>query len=214
VSSRGRSRAHRALSALATTVMIAALLLAAAMIVPTLLGFERYVIVSGSMVPAIPVGAVVYDEVVPVDDIEIGDIITFVPPPEYGIDDPVTHRVVQITFAGKQSSHPGQRVFQTKGDANEDVDPWQMLLDGPEQARYVDHIPYVGYFYMALQMRWVQVLVIAVPAIALAVYIVVGLWRVSGSGVREQRLSEQAQAGEQPTGHRGEQGPAAQEVAP
>ena len=53
-------------------------------------------IVSGSMEPAIPTGSVVYDEVVPVEDLEVGDVITFVPPPEYGIAEPVTHRIVEI----------------------------------------------------------------------------------------------------------------------
>ena len=113
---------------------------------------------------------------------------------EYGIDDPVTHRVVKITVAGKKSSHPGQRIFQTKGDANDDIDEWQMVLDGPDQARYVRHVPYVGYVYMALQVRWVQVLLIAIPSIALILYIIVTLWRVSGDGVREQRRREQEQA--------------------
>ncbi len=197
MSDRTHPMRRRVVSILTTVVMVAALLLAALMVVPTLLGFERYVIVSGSMVPTIPVGSVVYDEVVPVGDIEVGDIITFVPPPEYGIDDPVTHRVVKITSAGKNSSHPGERIFQTKGDANEDVDPWEMVLDGPDQARYVRHIPYVGYVYMALQVRWVQVVAIAIPSIALIVYIIVTLWRVSGDGVREQRR-EQDQAGQDP----------------
>jgi signal peptidase len=174
--------------------MVVALLVAGLLILPTLLGYERYVIVSGSMVPTIPVWSVVYDEVVPVGDIETGDIITFVPPQEYGIDDPVTHRVVKITVAGENSSHPGQRLFQTKGDANDDVDAWQMVLDGPDQARYVRHIPYVGYIYMALQVRWVQVLVIVIPSIALIIYILVTLWRASGDGVREQRRREQERA--------------------
>ena len=40
------------------------------------------------MEPTIPVGSVIYDEVVPVDQIEVGDIITFVPPPEYGVGRP------------------------------------------------------------------------------------------------------------------------------
>src|SRR5207342_3785922 len=125
------------------------------MVLPTLLGYELYVIVSGSMEPTIPVGAVVYDEVVPVDDLEPGDVITFVPPPEYGIDDPVTHRIIKISIAGENTSHPGARLFQTKGDANNDPDAWEMVLNGPEQARYVRHIPYVGYVYMALHVRWV-----------------------------------------------------------
>lgn len=188
---------RRAVSALTTTVMVAALVLAGLMILPTLLGYERYVIVSGSMEPTIPVGAVVYDEVVPVDEIEVGDIITFVPPPEFGIEDPVTHRVVEIAVLSDNSTSPGARVFRTQGDANDEVDPWKMVLDGDEQGRYVRHVPYIGYVYMALHARWVQVLVIAVPAIALIVYIVVALWRISGDGVREERELEERSREEQ-----------------
>lgn len=186
MSGRGTRLFHKTVSVLVTTVMVAACVLAGLMILPTLLGFERYVIVSGSMEPTIPVGSVVYDEVVPLDQLEVGDIITFVPPPEFDIDDPVTHRVVEI------SDMDGQLVFRTKGDANEDVDPWRMVLDGPDQARVVHHIPYVGYFYMALQVRWVQVLVIAVPAALLVGYIVVTLWRASGDGVRQDRAAAAA----------------------
>ena len=67
-----------------------------------------------------------------------------------------------------------------------------MMLDGPEQARYMRHIPYVGYVYMALRVRWVQVLVIGLPALALAGYIGVTLWRLSGEAVREERQRLQA----------------------
>ncbi len=58
-----------------------------------------------------------------------------------------------------------------------------MVLDGTDQARYVHHLPYVGYVYMALQVRWVQVLVIVIPSIALIVYIV----RHPVAGVRRRR---------------------------
>ena len=182
---------HRAVSWLVTAIMLLAVVLALFMVVPALLGYQRYVIVSGSMEPTIPVGSVVYDEVVPVDDLAVGDIITFVPPPEYGITDPVTHRIVEITVAGEKSSSPGTRLFRTKGDNNEDVDAWQMVLDGPDQARVVRHVPYVGYAYLALQVRWVQVLVVSIPAAGLIAYIVITMWRVSGDAVRTQQHEAQ-----------------------
>ncbi|WP_258562688.1 MULTISPECIES: signal peptidase I [Nocardioides] len=170
--------------------MIMAFALATIMVLPTLLGFERYVIVSGSMEPTLPVGSVVYDEVVPVDDLEVGDIITFVPPPEYGISDPVTHRIARIAIADEGTDAAGERIFRTQGDNNPDMDPWLMVLDGPDQGRVAHHIPYVGYVYMALQVGWVQLLVIGIPAVALIVYIVVTLWRVSGDAVREEHARE------------------------
>jgi len=189
----GNRFAHRLVSWLVTIALVGATVLALLMVVPSLLGYQRYVIISGSMEPTLPVGSVVYDEVVPVDDIVVGDIITFVPPPEFDIDSPVTHRVVEVAIAEENSSHPGQRLFRTKGDNNEDVDPWRMVLDGPDQARVEHHVPYVGYFYMALQVRWVQLLLIVVPAVALVTYIVITLWRVSGEAVlEEQRKTDPA----------------------
>lgn len=195
--SRGVSTLQRVISVLVTAAMVGALVLAAFMVLPTLMGYERYVIISGSMEPTIPVGSVVYDEVVPVKDLVVGDVITFVPPAEFGVDDPVTHRIVQISKAGQDTSQPGARLFRTKGDNNEDVDPWRMVLDGPDQARVAKHVPYVGYFYMALQVRWVQLLVIIIPALALTAYIVFTLWRVSGQAVLDEKAQAPPPVGEE-----------------
>jgi signal peptidase len=52
---------------------------------------------------------------------------------------------------------------RTKGDANEAPDAWTAVLNGPDQARVEHHIPYLGYVYMALSNRWVQLLVIGLP---------------------------------------------------
>lgn len=183
---------HRRIAIATRVFMVGGFVLAGMMLLPTLLGFERYVIVSGSMEPTLPVGSVVYDEVVPVEDLRVGDIITFLPPPEYDIHDPVTHRIVAITTI-EEGSSAGARMLTTKGDANDKVDDWRMVPDGPEQARVKRYIPYVGYIYMALQRTWVQVLVIGVPAAALIAYVLVTLWRVSGEAVQRERI-EKAQA--------------------
>ena len=126
------------------------MLIAALMVLPALFGLQRYVIVSGSMHPDIPTGSVVYDEVVPVADLVVGDVITFVPPPEFGVDEPVTHRIIEITTAPADSSAAGQLMFRTKGDANESPDAWEMVLDDDEQARVKYVLPYVGYVYLFL----------------------------------------------------------------
>jgi signal peptidase len=190
----GTRLAHRLITVVVTVGMIGACVLAGLMVIPTLLGFQRYVIVSGSMEPTIPVGSVVYDEVVPVEDLEVGDIITFIPPPEFDIDDPVTHRVVQITKVAEDAEgHAGERLFRTKGDANEDIDPWRMVLDGPDQGRVAHHLPYLGYFYMALQVPWVQLLVIVIPSVALIAYIGITMWRVSGDAVMEERARAESE---------------------
>ena len=195
MTARTPDRRRRLLSTLTTVVMLLAFALAGIMVLPTLLGYERYVIVTGSMEPTLPVGTIVYDEVVPVENLEVGDIITFVPPPEFGIADPVTHRIVRIVVADEDSSAPDERVFRTQGDNNKDPDPWKMVLDGPEQPRVAHHLPQVGYVYMALQVGWVQLLVIGLPAVGVIVYIVVTLWRVSGDAVRAERRQQAEESG-------------------
>jgi signal peptidase len=180
--------------------LVVALVLAALMVLPSLFGYQRYVIVSGSMEPTIPTGSVVYDEVVPVADLEVGDIITFVPPPEYAITDHVTHRIVEISVAPEGSSAAGERVFQTQGDANDNRDAWQMVLDGDQQARVRHHLPYVGYVYMFLSNRWVQLLLIGLPALAIVVLLGLSLWRLSGDAVLEERATDSGAQERTPTG--------------
>ncbi len=195
---RSRQRLRSVATVLSVVALVVAAVLAVLMVLPTLLGFERYVIISGSMDPTIPTGSVVYDEVVPVADLEVGDIITFVPPPEYGVDEPVTHRIVEIGTAPEDTSTAGQPLFHTKGDANESRDAWAMVLDAPEQARVKYHLPYVGYVYLFLSNRTVQLLLIGLPALAIATLMVVTLWRVSGQAVLEERQG--ATHKEEPTG--------------
>ena len=174
-----------------TVGLVLVLVLAVLMILPSLLGFHRYVITSGSMEPAIPTGAVVYDKAVAVADLEVGDVITFVPPPEYDIETPVTHRIVEISAAPEDQKEKATagRMFRTKGDANEARDPWLMVLDQPTQDRVEHHVPYVGYVYQWLSTRWVQLLVIGLPALAIAVVIARALWREAGNAVRRERAA-------------------------
>jgi signal peptidase len=184
---RRRRRGSRLVSALTTAAFVVALVIVCLMLVPGLLGYQRYVIVSGSMEPTIPKGSVVYDELVPVSELKVGDVITFGPPPEFHISEPVTHRIVEIGVAPPNSTHPGERTFRTKGDANDAPDAWTLVFDKPEQTRVAHHLPYVGYIYMALANRWVQLLVIAVPALLIIVVLAVSLWRLAGEAVREER---------------------------
>ena len=163
--------------------------LALLMLLPTLLGFHRYVIVSGSMEPAIPTGSVVYDKDIPVEDLAVGDVITFVPPPEYGLTTPVTHRIVEITDAPKDQKEKAAagRMFRTKGDANETPDPWLMVLKQPTQDKVEHHLPYLGYVYMWLSKRWVQIVIIGLPALLITIVLGRALWREAGRAVVEER---------------------------
>jgi signal peptidase I len=155
--------------------------LAAVTMVPAALGMEHYVIVGGSMDGTIDRGSVVFDESVPVGALRVGDVITYTPPSNAHANPLVTHRIVSIQRGKDQA-----RVFRTKGDANEAPDPWHFTLDQPDQAKVAGHVPYVGYALAALEIRWVRLLAIGVPALLVALSVFASLVR----DAREERSIE------------------------
>jgi signal peptidase I len=169
----------------------AAALFVAVLLVPAVLGLQRYVIVGGSMSGSIDKGSVAYAKLTPVGQLKAGDIITFVPPTD---SQPVTHRILSIT-----RSEQGQLVFRTKGDANTTADPWKITFPQPQQARYVFHVPYVGYVLALLSIRAVRMLLIGLPALVIAVSILWSLWRSAGDEVRRQEAEQTSCASTQST---------------
>jgi signal peptidase I len=148
-----------------------ALILALAVLVPALLGYQRYVITSGSMTGAYDRGSLVFDRVVPTASLRAGDVITFRPPGHPAF---VTHRIASVQTVR------GQRVFTTKGDANRAADAWgPIALGSAKQARVAFHLPYLGYGIATLSQRPVRMLVIGVPALLIALAALAGLWRDS-----------------------------------
>jgi signal peptidase len=158
-----RSPRKRAGKTAATALCAVCLALAGLMLFPGLVGYDRYVITSGSMTGTYDRGSVVFDESVPVSDLRVGDVITYTPPPGAGPSGMITHRIAAI-----EADQLGRRVFRTKGDANAGADPWTFTLDEPTQARAAFHVPYVGYLFAALTIRPVRMAVIGLPALLLA----------------------------------------------
>jgi signal peptidase I len=154
-----------------------AALAALAVLAPSLWGWQRYAIVSGSMTGTYDRGSLVLDEVVPVSDLRVGDVITYRPPAG---DHLVTHRIAWI---GKDPS--GARVFRTKGDANPVADPWTFRL-GERQARVRFGVPYAGYALSALSRRDVRMLLVALPALLIAGFSLARLWRALGAEARRR----------------------------
>jgi signal peptidase len=147
----------------------AALILALVVLVPALLGYQRYVITSGSMTGTYDRGSLVFDRVVPTASLHAGDVITFRPPGHAGL---VTHRIHTLTMVG------GKRVMTTKGDANRAPDAWgPITLADARQARVAFHLPYIGYGLAALSERRVRMLIIGPPALLIAISALAGLWR-------------------------------------
>jgi signal peptidase I len=109
---------------------------------PLATGGTVLTVLTGSMTPRYPVGALIY--VQPVDPATLGpdDVITFQTSPDAAV---VTHRVVRVEFDQDDALQ-----FVTKGDANANEDPFPAPAAGV-QGSPVFTLPYAGYVREALQ---------------------------------------------------------------
>ena len=174
--------ARRLGSALCALIVVAGILFGLFLVVPSLMGWERYVIVSGSMTGTYDRGSLVFDDVVPVKSLKIGDVITYRPPRGSGPTGLVTHRIHAI---GRDPKTRGP-VFRTKGDANKVADPWTFTLPNAKQARVVTGVPYIGFALAALAQRQVRMLLVGLPAALIALIVMTGLFRDAGREARER----------------------------
>ena len=105
----------KALSAVATVLLLAVMAVALPFSVPKLFGYQIYNVLTQSMEPAMPVGSAIYVKRCDPQALRQGDIITFRLSEATGLVE--THRVVENDTASQE--------LVTKGDANAlpDVDP-------------------------------------------------------------------------------------------
>ena len=76
-----------------TTVIVVIVVIFAVLLVGMrLVGVQVYSVISGSMEPEYPVGALIYVKEVDPAEVKVGDVITFV----LSNDMPATHRVIAI----------------------------------------------------------------------------------------------------------------------
>lgn len=154
-------------------------------VVPKATGSVPLTVLTGSMSPAYEPGSVVVVRPTPVDDLKIGDVITF--QKESGDPTVVTHRIVSLGVTGD-----GSRQFVTQGDANNTPDA--APVSKPQVRGKVWYsVPYVGYAVNAVDAEQRATLV-KVLAAALLLY---GGYLIAAGG-REQlrnraRRAEQAQ---------------------
>jgi signal peptidase len=128
---------RRALGALAVVVLLAVIAPFAVFAVPGTVGADQsYVVLTGSMEPALSPGDAVVVDAVDAGAIAVGDVITY--RRTAGDDVPTTHRVVDVVTGEAGVA------FQTKGDANEDADAGLVTPDRLV-GKVVLTIPYIGY---------------------------------------------------------------------
>jgi signal peptidase I len=151
---------------------------------PSLLGYQRYIILTGSMTGTYNRGSIVFDKPVPTASLKVGDPISYNPPPGFTSQGRETHRIYRIT-TGKD----GVRTFQTKGDANKAPDVWHFTLPQPTTDEVKFHVPEIGYLFLILSIREFRLVVVGLPAVLIGLYELRKLWREGGAEVKRQKLA-------------------------
>lgn len=140
--SRARAVVRGAVTGVSVGVLLLALLAAAVtIVVPRVAGAVPLTVLSGSMEPTLPVGALAVVRPVDTQDVRIGDVITFLPNPDDSTA--VTHRVTAI-----QNHQDGTRTFTTQGDANSAPDA--PVADYQVRGRVWYSLPWLGYVSSAM----------------------------------------------------------------
>lgn len=122
----------------------------------SLFGYRYYTVLTPSMSPTYNVGDMIFVQVGNIDDIQVGDVITF--NPSQDSDAFLTHRVFE-----KITDYQGTGVtcFRTKGDANNAEDSF--LIDEERVIGKVTFgIPVLGYVVRFVQLRWYFILPIVI----------------------------------------------------
>ncbi len=147
---------------LSTIIVVLAVVLAIAFAGARLLGFNVFMVLSGSMEPAIETGSLIYIKKIDCNELKSGDVITFM----LSKNTVATHRIVDII---PDETDPTLLRFQTKGDANNSVDGapvhCQNVLGTP-----IFTIPKLGYLASYIQQPPGSYLAVAIGA-ALVLFI-------------------------------------------
>jgi len=124
-------------------------------LLPAVLGLQRYVVTDGSVDGSLSRGSVVLAREVPTADLEVGDVVTF-RPLGGSSDERVTRRVVAVEDG----------VATTQADGTVGKDPRTVPLTNESYSRVWLGVPYIGYPFV-MDGGWVLLAAAALAAFVL-----------------------------------------------
>lgn len=145
----------RIFEALATVLLVIAILVSVGIFVSPKVGWEVDAVYGGSMEPAIKLGSLVVIRPVEPATVSEGDVITYRSGTESNTV--TTHRVIEVLPSD------GSLMFRTKGDANEDPDAYTVPAENVVGRVWMS-VPYAGYFTDFVRSPLGLGLLIGIPA--------------------------------------------------
>lgn len=142
-------------------------------------GWKIDAVMSGSMEPELKVGSVAITRPLDIASVNTSDIITFRSPLNGEF---TTHRVISV-------ENSPSLFFRTKGDANEDADPF-IVGSQSVVGRVCFDIAYLGYVTQFIKSRLGLLFTLYLPGLIIVLMEVRNIWRVLAEkeSVREEAV--------------------------
>lgn len=134
--------------------------------------YNAYVVLTGSMMPEIMPNDVVITKKKPAEELEVGDIITFVTSDPRLSNIIVTHRIKNKYYDNTTNKY----TYQTQGDYNNTPD-FVLAEDENIIGKVIFKIPKIGYIQTLLATKGGLIIVVLVPCLAILSYDIVKLGR-------------------------------------
>lgn len=135
--------------------------------------YRMFTVVSGSMDPTYKVGDVLLSKEMDIDDIKVGDVVSYLGKAGDFKDKVVTHEVIEI-----ETDQEGNKIFHTKGVANMIEDP---VITGEQIYGVVKH----KMFLLSLISRVVS------TKYGFLIFIIVPIFYIVGSEILEAMLAKE-----------------------
>lgn len=129
--------------------------------------YRPLTVLSSSMAPTYPGGSLLFIRHTPVEDLRVGDVITYETPTDGRV---VTHRIHAVVEPGPEP------LIITKGDALDEPDPWAVRIEVPKVWRTIGGVPHLGRLVLALRSPRLRTTGLPIAAGAVVLIGLVEIW--------------------------------------
>ena len=137
--------------------------------------FNAYVVLSGSMLPHIEIKDIVVTKKVAAEELEVGDIITFIAPDSRYGGISITHRILDKYY----DETLGIYTYRTKGDANNVADG-ALVPNANILGKVILKIPKLGYLQDLLSSKGGLIFVVLIPCLVILSYDIMKIFKKIG----------------------------------
>ena len=137
--------------------------------------FNAYVVLSGSMLPEIKIKDIVVTKKIAAEELEIGDIITFIAPDSRYGGISITHRILDKYY----DESLGTYTYRTKGDNNNTADS-SLVPNDNVLGKVILKIPKLGYLQDLLSSKGGLIIVVLIPCLTILSYDIMKLLKKIG----------------------------------